>query len=279
MDGTITFLTDFGLEDDFVGVCHGVMRRIAPRATILDVTHGIAPRAVQHGALVLARALPYLPEGVHLAVVDPGVGGTRRAVAIAARSGRVFVGPDNGLLIPAAEGEGIEAVRSLTNPAYHLDRVSRTFHARDIFAPVAAHLAAGVAFDALGEELDPAGLVRLELPVAERRDGELRARVVDVDRFGNLELDLAAGGGAPLGLRPGQRVELWFALDPYYAVVAETYADAARGELILYVDSYGAYAIAISGGDAASLTQAAPGDEVRIRRAPGARDGDPVVAH
>jgi hypothetical protein len=266
---TITFLTDFGLEDDFVGVCHGVMRRIAPHATILDVTHGIAPQAVRRGAFVLARALPYLPTAVHLAVVDPGVGGSRRAVAIRSASGRYFVGPDNGLLAPAADGETIDAVRVLSNPRYHLERVSRTFHARDIFAPVAAHIAAGVDFADLGDEVDPSSLVRLDLPAATEVDGELRARVVDIDRFGNLELDLAPAAVGEAALRPGQRVELWFALNPYYAQVAETYADAERGDLILYVDSYGAYSIAISGGNAASLTEAGVGDEVRVRIAPG----------
>jgi hypothetical protein len=261
---TITFLTDFGLRDDFVGVCRGVMRRIAPGALVVDVTHGIAPQAVVRGALVLARALPDLPRGVHLAVVDPGVGGERRGVALRTREGRVFVGPDNGLLTLAADRGPVEAARSLTNPRYHLERVSRTFHARDIFAPVAAHLAAGAHFDDLGDEVDPASLVRLDLPRAELGEGELRATVADIDSFGNLELNVGPTQIGELGLRPGDRVELWFALNPYFAVVAETYADARRGELILYEDSYGAYAIAISGGNAASLTEAASGDEVRI---------------
>src|SRR5579872_4292075 len=124
MFDTITFLTDFGLQDDFVGVCRGVMRQIAREAEILDVTHGIAPLAVTQGALVLARALPYLPPAVHLAVVDPGVGSERRALAIRDRGGRLFVGPDNGLLMLAADAEGVARARSLTNPRYHLERVS-----------------------------------------------------------------------------------------------------------------------------------------------------------
>ena len=265
MYDTITFLTDFGLRDDFVGVCRGVMKRIAPDALVIDLSHGIAAQAVARGALVLARALPYLPPAVHLAVVDPGVGGPRRAVAIKSGRGRVFVGPDNGLLTLAADRGPIEAARSLTNARYHLEPVSRTFHARDIFAPVAAHLAAGAHFDDLGEEIDPASLVRLDLPVAALAGGELHATIVDVDRFGNLELNVTSAQIAQLGLRPGQRVELWFALNPYYAILAETYAGAGRGELILYEDSYGAYAIAISGGNAASLTEAVAGDELRIR--------------
>ena len=266
MAGYITFLTDFGLRDDFVGVCRGVMKRIAPDAQILDLSHGIGPQAVTQGALMLARAIPYVPEGVHLAVVDPGVGGDRRGIAIRTREGRHFVGPDNGLLSLAVPDEDIEAVRSLTNARYHLEPVSRTFHARDIFAPVAAHLANGVALEELGNDVDPATLVRVELPLPEVARGALRATVLAVDRFGNLELNLSRDHVDVLGVRPGERVELMFALDPYYAVVAETYADASRGELLLYEDSYGAYSIAISGGDAAGLTGAVPGDRVRIHR-------------
>ena len=260
----ITFLTDFGLQDDFVGVCRGVIKRIARDAQLLDVTHGIAPQAVMQGAVVLARAVPYLPPAVHLAVVDPGVGSDRRAVAVRTGGGRVFVGPDNGLLMLAADAAGIEAARSLTNPRYHLEQVSKTFHARDIFAPVAAHLAAGAHFDDLGGEVDPAVLVRLHLPPAHVADGELIATVLDVDRFGNLELNVSPAEIGLLGLVPGDRVEFRLALTPYYAVVAETYADARRGELILYEGSYGYYGIAINGGSAAALTESAAGDEVRI---------------
>ena len=266
MYDTITFLTDFGLQDDFVGVCRGVMKRIARDAEILDVTHGIAPQAVRQGALVLARAVPYLPPGVHLAVVDPGVGSERRGLAVRTHEGRVYVGPDNGVLMLAADRAGIDAARSLTNGGYHLDRVSRTFHARDVFAPVAAHLAAGAAFDDLGDEVDPASLVRLDLPVPRVEDGELVATVLDVDRFGNLGLNVSRAGIDALGVRSGDTVELGFALTPYFAVVGETYADAVRGDLIVYEDSYGAWAIAINGGNAAKLTEASAGDEIRIRR-------------
>ena len=263
----ITFLTDFGLQDDFAGVCRGVMKRIARDTQILDVTHGIAPQAVTQGALVLARSVPYLPVAVHLAVVDPGVGSERRGLAIKTSSGRAYVGPDNGLLGLAADADGIVGVRSLTNAHYHLDHVSRTFHARDVFSPVAAHLAAGASFDDLGEEVDPATLVRIELPAPSVGDGELLATVLDVDRFGNLGLNVSSAEIDELGLRPGDRVELSFSPTAYHAVVAETYADAPRGELILYEDSYGSWAIAINGGNAGALTEASPGDDVRITRA------------
>ncbi|HWB21625.1 MAG TPA: SAM-dependent chlorinase/fluorinase [Gaiellaceae bacterium] len=264
MPGPITFLTDFGLQDDFVGVCRGVMKGIAPDVEIIDITHGIAPQAVMQGALLLARAVPYMPVGVHLAVVDPGVGGDRRAIAIRAADDRIYVGPDNGLLSLAAPTESIAAVRELTNPRFHLDRVSRTFHARDVFAPVAAHLASGARFDDLGDELDPETLVRIELPSAIVSSDHLGATVVAVDRFGNLQLNVDGEQIGAAGLRPGNRVELVLAVDSYYAVVAETFADASRGDLILYEDSYGAYSVAISGGNAGKLTGARPGDQLEI---------------
>ena len=160
----ICFLTDFGLQDDFVGTCHGVIARIAPDARVIDVTHGIPPTQVLQGALVLSSTLPYMPVGIHLAVVDPGVGGARRPLVIADRDGRMFVGPDNGLLLPAAERGGIVEVRELANPDYALETISRTFHGRDLFAPAAAHLANGVPLTELGPPLHPDALVRLDLP-------------------------------------------------------------------------------------------------------------------
>jgi S-adenosylmethionine hydrolase len=261
----ITFLTDFGVQDDFVGVCRGVMRGIAPEATVIDITHGIPPQAVMQGAVILERAIPYMPVCVHLAVVDPGVGSDRRPVAVRTSSGRIFVGPDNGLLLRAADNDGVVAACALTNPRYHLGDVSRTFHARDIFAPVAAHLAAGAAFDDIGEPVAPDDLVRIALPVPEVGRGKLVGNVLTVDRFGNLALNVTGEHLAELELTPGDWVELQFALDPYYAQVAETYADAKPGELIIYEDSYGAMAIAVRDGNAARLTGAAPGDRVRVR--------------
>src|SRR5438105_15898390 len=151
----ITFLTDFGLEDDFVGTCHGVMKRIAPEVQIIDLTHGVRPGRIQQGALVLANALPYMPAGVHLAVVDPGVGGGRRPLALRDAEGRLYVGPDNGLLLPAADRfGGVAAAHELASPEYALESVSRTFHGRDLFSPAAAHLANGVDLGALGPPID-----------------------------------------------------------------------------------------------------------------------------
>jgi S-adenosyl-L-methionine hydrolase (adenosine-forming) len=255
----VAFLTDFGLQDDFVGTCHGVIARIAPEARVIDITHGIEPQAVLQGAVVLRNTLPYMPLGVHLAVVDPGVGSERRAVALRTRDGRHFVGPDNGLLLLAAEEAGIEAAHELVDPRYRLADVSRTFHARDIFSPAAAHLAAGVPVAELGPVLDPAELVRVELP--EARAGH--ATVLVIDRFGNIATNARREHLPPAGTR----VEVRFALDRYYALVAETFADVPSGELILYEDSYGMVTLAISNGNAARLTGAAVGDVLRIEAA------------
>ena len=261
----ITFLTDFGLEDDFVGVCKGVISGIAPDATIIDITHGISPQDVTQGAVVLARSTPHLPVGVHLAVVDPGVGSARSPVAIRTASGRVFVGPDNGLLTLAAGRDGIEEVRVLTNPRYHLERVSQTFHARDIFAPTAAHLAAGAHFADLGDEVDSGALGRLGLPEPELRDGKLLATVLIVDHFGNVALNLARGHLD--GIEATGWVELEFDTDVHRAQIVETFADAKRGQLVVYENSYGAIGIAVREGDAAGLTGARAGDLVRVRAA------------
>ena len=199
----ICFLTDFGLTDDFVGTCHGVIERVAPGTRVIDVTHGIPAQAVMQGAFVLASTLPYMPIGVHLAVVDPGVGGVRRPLALADAEGRLFVGPDNGLLLPAAERAGIVEARELANPEYALESISRTFHGRDLFAPAAAHLARGVAMSELGPPIDPDALVRLDLPQAAFHDGQIEAMALYVDSFGNIALNLSREHLEAAGLLPG----------------------------------------------------------------------------
>src|SRR3954466_12066109 len=171
----ITFLTDFGLEDDFVGTCHGVIARIAPDVRVLDITHGIRPGRILQGALMLANTLAYMPVGVHLAVVEPGAGGIRRPLARRDGEGRLYVGPDNGLLLPAADRfGGVAEAHELANPAYALEHVSRTFHGRDLFSPAAAHLASGVALAELGPPVDPEALVRLDVPVPEIGQAKIR---------------------------------------------------------------------------------------------------------
>ena len=259
----ITFLTDFGLADDFVGTCHGVMKRIAPDVQIVDVTHGIRPGRVLQGALALANALPYMPAGVHLAIVDPGVGSSRRPLALRDGEGRLYVGPDNGLLLPAADRfGGVAEAHELANPAYALDSVSRTFHGRDLFSPAAAHLAAGVSLAELGPPIDPEELVRLDLPLPEVGHAKIRATVLAVDRFGNIALNLTREHLDGVSVVPGMRVELAARGTRYYAVAARTFADATPGELILYEDSYRNVAVAVTRGNAASLLGIEEGSEI-----------------
>jgi S-adenosylmethionine hydrolase len=265
----ITFLTDFGLQDDFVGTCHGVIKGIAPEAEIIDITHGIPPQGVLQGALTLANSLPFMPVGVHLAVVDPGVGGARRALALRDQSGRIHVGPDNGLLIPAAERfGGIAEARELANPEYALESVSRTFHGRDLFAPAAAHLALGVELSELGPPIAVDALARLDLPEPEIGTTRLRCTVLAIDRFGNVQLNLNRAHLDEVGIVPGTRVELQVGPERYYAVAARTFADARPGDLILYEDSYRNLSIAINGGSAASMFGIKPGRDVRIHLEP-----------
>jgi hypothetical protein len=262
----ITFLSDFGLEDDFVGVCHGVMKRIAPEVEIIDITHGIQPQGVLQGAIVLANTLPYLPDGVHLAVVDPGVGSERRLIALRSGDGRLYVGPDNGLLVPAAEKlGGVETAHEITNLEYALEPVSATFHGRDVFSPAAAHLALGLELAELGPAMEASSLARIEVPKPEITDRRIRACCLYVDRFGNMQLNLTREHVERLGIEPGRQVELELASERYYAVAARTFADARGGEIILYEDAYENIAIAISGGSAAETFSAQPGIDVRIR--------------
>ena len=261
----VTFLTDFGLDDDFVGTCHGVIAGIAPDVRVIDITHGIKPGRVLQGALMLANTLAYMPVGVHLAVVDPGVGGQRRPLALEDASGRLYVGPDNGLLLPAAERYGgVVAAHELANPAYALEHVSRTFHGRDLFSPAAAHLALGVPLGELGPPIDVDALVHLELPQPEHGDDGIRATVLGIDRFGNAALNLTRDDFEQAGIVPGTTVEVDAAGNRYFAVAARTFADAREGDLILYEDSYRNVAIAVSRGSAAALLGLDEGSELRL---------------
>jgi len=262
----ITFLTDFGLQDDFVGTCHGVIKSIAPDVEIIDITHGIEPQRVLQGALTLADTIPYMPPGVHLAVVDPGVGTDRRVIAVEDKSGRFYVGPDNGLLLPAAERMGgLERVHQITNPAYAMKEIAPTFHGRDVFSPAAAHLALGVPIEDLGPILELADLVRLDIPKPEALRGRIKAVVVDTDRFGNMQLNIRNEHLEALGLSVGTQVELEHKGERYYAITARTFSDARGGDIMLYEDSFQNLAVAISGGDAANMFGASQGDKIIIR--------------
>jgi S-adenosyl-L-methionine hydrolase (adenosine-forming) len=260
----LTFLTDYGLEDGFVAACHGVSSLIAPNARIIDITHLVPPGDIRRGAAVLAQTIPYFPPSVHVAVVDPGVGTPRRAIAIAAGSS-VFVGPDNGLLSWAVDAAGgARAAVQLTNRAFWLDAVTPTFHGRDIFMPVAAHLAAGAALTEAGDEVDVASLVTLPGPVSRVRDGAADAEVVTVDRFGNAQLSLTGQDAARAGMLPGVAVALEYGGQRLPVPFRTTFGDVAAGELVCYTDSAGFVSIAVNGGDAAGRLGLRPGTLVTL---------------
>lgn len=264
----ITFLSDYGLADDFVGVCHGVIARICPEARVIDITHGLRRHDVLAGAIVLRNVLPYMPAGVHLAVIDPEVGTERRAVALLLAEGRFLVGPDNGLLsLAAASGDGIVEAADIGRSPFRLAPISATFHGRDIFAPVAAHLAAGASLADAGTPLDPAELVAVALPTPGREGDALVAHVVYIDHFGNVELDIRDDDLDGSGLKLGRHVALTSGTETVTAQFTRTFADVAPGELLVYEDAYRTLAVAVSGGDAAARLGLTPGDELRIRTA------------
>jgi S-adenosyl-L-methionine hydrolase (adenosine-forming) len=262
----ITFLSDYGVQDDFVGVCHGVMARICPHVRVIDLTHGVTRHDVHAGALILEGALPYMPVGVHLAVIDPDVGAARRAVAIRLADDRMLVGPDNGLLSLAAAGAGgvVEAV-DIAHSRFRLEPVSATFHGRDIFAPVTAHLAAGVPLAEVGEPCDPEGLVGLSLPKPEQVDGLVLAHALYVDRFGNVGLDIGHEDLSRLGFKLGKTVALQAPAAQLDVTYARTFADVPPGELLVYEDAYRRLSIAVSHGNAAERLGLNVGDELRMR--------------
>jgi S-adenosylmethionine hydrolase len=261
----LTLLTDYGRDDEFVGVCHAVIRGIAPDVPIVDVSHGIPRHDVREGAIVLRNALPYLPLGVHMAVVDPQVGTERRAVAVRCGDGNVLVGPDNGLLSLAWQRAGglVEAVE-ITRSPYRLEPVSATFHGRDLFAPVAARLALGAGLLEAGEPIDGAELAALELPVAVIGGGEAVAHVLTIDGFGNVALNMGHADLLALGLTIGARVRVSAHGQTDDAVLVQSFADVRDGELLIYEDAWDSVAIAVNRGDAAGELGLAVDDEVRI---------------
>jgi S-adenosyl-L-methionine hydrolase (adenosine-forming) len=262
----ITFLSDYGLEDNFVGVCHGVMARIAPHARVIDLSHAIQPQDVRQGATVLAQSMPFVPRAVHLAVVDPGVGGERGLVAIEA-GGHTLVGPDNGLLGPAAEQlGGIDRAHAIQSPAHRLEPVSRTFHGRDVLAPAAAHVAAGTDLAELGPAVDPAGLVRLA-PLVSRVDGDrIHGNVLLVDHFGNVALNVGREQLERVGVAPGDRVEVRIGGQTHRLPFGETFSSVPAGRMVLHEDSSRRLAVAVNQGRAAERLRARPGDPVVVAR-------------
>ena len=263
--GVVTFLSDYGLEDEFVGVCHGVMLRIGPELRIVDVHHNILRQDIRHGAIVLQQSVKYMPDAVHLSVVDPSVGSSRRAVAIETGWGHVFVGPDNGLMIPAGRDcGGIKKAYDITDERFMLTPVSKTFQGRDVFAPAAAHIANGVSPKELGPEIPPDDLVELEMPTAWVHDDHLHAEVLQVDRFGNLQLNFGCDRLSEIGLATGDQLEVRMEGQRLYVPFGKTFADVKGGEFIVVEDSYRYLSLAVNKGDAAARLRAAAGTTVIV---------------
>jgi S-adenosylmethionine hydrolase len=264
----ITFLSDYGYEDEFAGACRAVIGRIAPGATVIDLGHGVPAQDVQRGAYALAAALPFAPEGVHLAVVDPCVGTSRRPVAVSvAGSDNVLVGPDNGLFSLALDRlGGPAAAADLAESPYRLEPVSPTFHGRDIFAPVAAHLALGASLAEAGREIDPDSLARIAGREAIVAGDHFAGHVAYFDRFGNAVLDLPSERVPDDLFSIGDRVEIEAGGDFYPAVFGRTFADAPEGGALVYRDSSGYLGIAVNRGRVADSLRLDRDDQVLVRR-------------
>jgi hypothetical protein len=271
---TITFLSDYGTGDEFVGVVHSVLRSIAPHAAVIDLTHEIPAYDVRAGSLTLGRAAQYLCPGVVLAVVDPGVGTERRAVALEVGGGQSYlVGPDNGLLASAvAMSGGATAAVELTDPAYQLEAPGPTFAGRDVFAPAAAHLANGVPLGALGPAVDPLSLLPGLLPLPREEGDVLVAEVLWVDRYGNCQLNVDPAEVDHLGAR----IQLRWSDDVRTADRSPTYQGIAPGQVGLVTDSYGMLAVCMGKRSAAAELRMPVGTEVTLA-SPGADDPPPSV--
>jgi S-adenosylmethionine hydrolase len=264
----VSFLSDYGRTDEFVGVCHAVMLDIAPHLRVVDITHDLPPFDIRAGALTLVRSVQYLPAGIVLAIVDPGVGTDRRCIAVEVENG-VLVGPDNGVLAPAvAMLGGAQTVVALANPEYQLEAPGPTFAGRDVMAPAAAHLANGVAITELGDVVDAASLVPGLLPLPSEEEGDLVGEVLWVDRFGNCQTNLDPDMLSMRGVDPGDAIEVRFGDDGRRARWVRTFADAKPSEVVVLVDSYGLLAIALDRRSAAQELKLRAGSRITIATAP-----------
>lgn len=271
VNAPISFLSDFGYEDEFVGVVHGVIARIAPSTRIIDITHGISHGDIHGGAMALTRAVQFMPDGVLLAVVDPGVGTDRRAIAARTPVG-FFVGPDNGLLAPAvAIVGGADRIVSLEETLYQLPSAGSTFAGRDVFGPAAAVLASGQAqIDDLGPILDPGSISPLLVPLAEPAgNGAVRGSVLWIDTFGNIQFNVAPSDLESLGLSVGDDLTVGFNMEESRVAWGSTYGAVAEGEPVIHVDSHGQIAIAVRGGRADEAFAFRVGDTVVLGRPDG----------
>jgi S-adenosylmethionine hydrolase len=261
---TVSFLSDFGHADEFVGVVKSVIRGLAPAATVIDLTHDIAAHDIRAGSLSLARAVPYVASGVVLAIVDPGVGTDRRAVAIEVADGEgVFVGPDNGLLAAAvALTGGAQRCVELTDAKYHLESAGGTFAGRDVFAPVVGHLCSGVDLAELGDVIDPITLLPGMLPISREEGGAVVAEVLWVDHYGNVQLNVGLDELEPLG----DPVSIAFGGDKTRVVRrAAAYASVKPGDVGIVIDAYGLVSLAADRASAADALRLRQGDSVTLR--------------
>lgn len=265
MSGLVTFTSDFGTSEEWVGVVKGVILSINPAAVIVDISHEIPPFDIGKGAFVLAAALPHMPKGVHLAVVDPGVGTRRLAVAMECGRGDYLVGPDNGLLVPAAERlGGVTRVYFLENRDFFRHPIHPTFHARDIFAPVAAHLSLGVDPSEMGVPMEVEDLVPAPWGRAREGEGAIYATVIDVDRFGSLRLNAYPEQMKELGYQLGDQVLVGIGEGEMEFALVSTFGDVEAGTPLLFEDSSGVIALGVSGGSLVERTGSRPGDAVVI---------------
>ncbi len=273
----VSFLSDYGTRDEFVGVCKAIMFEVAPHVRVVDITHDVDPFDVRGGALTLVRSIQYLPSGIVLAIVDPGVGTDRRCIAVEVENG-VLVGPDNGLLAPSvAMLGGAQRVFALTNTEYQLPAPGGTFAGRDVMAPAAGHLAAGVPIEELGEEVDINSLVPGLLPLPnEGDDGRIDGEVLWVDRFGNAQLNIDPEMLDARRVGIGDAVEVHVGSEIRRPRWVSTYAEAKPSELVLVTDSYGLLSLALDRRSAAAHLSAGPGTNVAIipPTAPGAMGPD-----
>lgn len=262
----ISFLSDFGLQDEFVGVVHGVIARLSPDVQVIDITHGISPGDVRGGALALTRAIQYLPQGVVLAVVDPGVGTARKALALDTEAG-FFVGPDNGLLSPAvALVGGASAIHSIENPDVIIPAPGVTFQGRDVFGPAAALLASGEATLAdLGPALNHGSVMPLMLPLPKVEPPLVDGEVLWIDWYGNVETNVGPDDLAIAGARPDEELEVRVGSSWHDAMFVRTFGDVAPGQLAVHIDSAGLIAIAVRGGRADEELSVSVGMPVAFR--------------
>lgn len=262
----ITFLSDFGLADDFVGTCHGVIKKITPEVEIIDITHGVRRHDIMQGAVILCNTIPYLPESIILAVVDPGVGGHRKPVAIRTGNGALMVGPDNGLLSLAANAlGGPEAAVELACSIYSLPEVCKTFEGRDLFAPVAAHLARGVPLDKLGGAVPVEELESFELPQPFFEGKTVTAAVIYTDRFGNVQLNLSRRELEQTGAAIGGMLEVHHGEEKWKVPFVHSFADVEPENLLVFEDSYRKISFAVNQGNAAQVFQISPGNQMAFR--------------